>query len=352
MELQKIFKELMLLIIVFSVWSCNWGRESESEKFQNKRERILNIQEQIHDIETEVLFGWSDLYIVDDVLLVIDIESVDRGIHLFDKNTFKYLASTGIKGKGPGEILWYGLVDSDSEKRVFRMIDHGKKNVMLEFSIDSILRNPNYKPKKITGGRTDLYFNRFRFVNDSIALGKVSEIINHNSFKSVMAKYNLNKDEMVKFGYEHPVTSNRKMSLSSFAVSQKDSIYVNSCCNCDLITICNFEGDLICNVYGPGWKESDEKWNSYFSDVDFINEYIIAGYVGDIRFVYDEFKRPRGNMPTKFLLFDLKGNYKQTLETGHKFDFFCVDDENDRVITYFHDRPNQLGYFSLNTGKL
>ncbi|TAJ04846.1 6-bladed beta-propeller, partial [Marinilabiliaceae bacterium JC017] len=41
--------------------------------------------------------------------------------------------------------------------------------------------------------------------------------------------------------------------------------------------------------------------------------------------------------------------YKQTLDVGEMVEFFCVDEENDRVIGYFPNREHQIGYFNLNT---
>ncbi|TAI91805.1 6-bladed beta-propeller, partial [Marinilabiliaceae bacterium JC017] len=115
----------------------------------------------------------------------------------------------------------------------------------------------------------------------------------------------------------------------------KDSLYVNCYRDFDLLTLCDLNGQLVCNIYGPGWKEKDEKWNAYYSDVYFVNENIIASYVGEKAFIFDEYKRPRGNMPTHFVLFDKNGKYKQTLDVGEMVEFFCVDEENDRVIGYF-----------------
>ena len=47
-------------------------------------------------------------------------------------------------------------------------------------------------------------------------------------------------------------------------------------------------------------------------------------------------------------IFDLDGNYKETIETENKFTFFCIDEGNKRVIAYFSDRKEPLGYFNVN----
>jgi len=92
--------------------------------------------------------------------------------------------------------------------------------------------------------------------------------------------------------------------------------------------------------------------DAFFSDVYILNGHIIASYIGDVDIIYNEFKRPEGNRPSKFLIFDLEGNYRATIETEFKFDYFCVDEENNRIIAYFAERENPLGYFDLNLSEL
>ena len=114
------------------------------------------------------------------------------------------------------------------------------------------------------------------------------------------------------------------------------------------MTICDLDGNLKYNVYGPGWLNNKDNKNNYFNGVDLISNHIIASYLGDAGIIFDEYKRPRGNIPSRFLVFDLEGNYKETIETGHKFQAFCVDEDNKRVIAYFDGRENPLGYLNLN----
>ena len=114
------------------------------------------------------------------------------------------------------------------------------------------------------------------------------------------------------------------------------------------MTICDLDGTLKCNVYGPGWLNNKDNKNNYYNGVDLISNYIIASYLGDAGMIFDEYKRLKSNFPSKFLVFGIDGNYKETIETGHKLFCFCVDEEDNRVIVYFEDRENPLGYFTLN----
>lgn len=326
---------------------CKSRDDEKAEKIQNERNNILNVKDEIIDIKSDILFGNSMLYIVDDILIVEEIKpSGNKGIHLFNKNTFEYITSTGIMGHGPGEIIRYGRIGVDNKNRVLWVPDHGKK-VMLKFPLDSVLSDEMYKPTKALALKDNIFIERFGLLNDSIALGKAVQVLSSNSYSMTMAKFNFNTNTTEKYGYEHPEATD-KNSNSQFKLSVENNFYVNCYASFDLMTICDLDGNLKYNIYGPDGLENKDNKRTYFTGVDALNKNIIASYVGDVRLITNEFQRLQGNLPSKFLIFDDEGNYKKTIETGHKFSFFCVDERNKRVIAYFSDRDNPLGFFNLN----
>ena len=338
---------IVACLLMLFVIGCKSNNEGKTEKFQKHRDNIINVQDKIIDIETDISFGFSNLNIINDILIVTEvIPNGDKGIHLFNKNTFKYITSTAIIGKGPGEVARQGKIGIDNKNRVLWVSDHAKK-VMWKFHLDSVLNNDMYKPTEKINLYDDLFIVRFGFLNDSIALGKAVHVLTNSSFDMAMAKLNFNTNVTEVYGYEHPEAVGKK-SNSEFNLSIENNFYVNCYYYCDLMTICDLEGNLKYNIYGPGWLNNKDNKNDYFAGVDLFNNNIIAAYLGDVGIIYNEFKRPDGNLPTKFLVFDLDGNYKETIETGHKITLFCVDEENKRVIVYFDDRENPLGYFNLN----
>jgi hypothetical protein len=336
---------LTFLLLLFIV-GCKSNNGSKTEIIQKHRDKIINVSDKIVDIKPEILFGNSLLYIIDDILIVNEVAPKgEKGIHLFNKNTFKYITSTGIIGKGPGEIIVPGRIGIDYKNRILWVPDHGKK-VMFKFPLDSILKNNAYKPTIKIDLRGDLFIERYGFLNDSIILGKAVQPTSNSTFVMKMCKFNLYRNAIEKYGYEHPEAVEKK-SNSQFAISVKNNCYVNCYSRCDLMTICDLDGNLKCNVYGAdGFNNKDNK-NSYFFGVDVMGKNIIASYIGDIGLITDG-NRPRGNTPSKFLVFDINGNYKETIETGHKFTYYCVDEENKRIIVYFDSRSEPLGYFNVN----
>jgi len=170
-------------------------------------------------------------------------------------------------------------------------------------------------------------------------------LISASSFDMAMAKLNINTNEIEKFGYEHPQAIGKK-SNSLFALSVEGKFYVNCYYYLDLMTICDLEGNLKHNVYGPGWFENDQDKNAYFSDVGIIGDKIIASYIGGRGIIIKD-GITKGATPSKLIVFNKEGTYLKTIETSNVFTRFCIDEENRRIIAYFLDREEAMGYFDI-----
>ena len=85
---------------------------SVTEKYQDKRNDIINVKDKVIEFETgNVLIGSvSRLYMSNKCLLIADHKSVDKQIHIFNKNDFSYLTSIGNFGEGPEEITVMGCL--------------------------------------------------------------------------------------------------------------------------------------------------------------------------------------------------------------------------------------------------
>jgi hypothetical protein len=138
-SVKKILCLTTFLILLFSI-GCNSNNKSSTEKIQKNRNKIVNVSDKVIDVKPEILFGDSEFYILDNLLIVNEISPKgEKGIHLFDKNTFNYVTSTGILGKGPGEISKLGGLGVDEKNRYFWAPDRGKR-IMYKFPLDSVLK--------------------------------------------------------------------------------------------------------------------------------------------------------------------------------------------------------------------
>ena len=106
------------------------------------------------------------------------------------------------------------------------------------------------------------------------------------------------------------------------------------------------DGKLLYNVYGPEKLNNGGNKKTYYFGIEVTDGKIIEWYIDDLAIVNDEHKL-KGNMPSKFLFFNTKGDYLFTIETGDKFSYFCVDEDNNRIIAYFEGREEALGYFNI-----
>lgn len=341
-----------IAIISVFLWSSCENQSGTTKKMTNYRQKnVINLPSRITDINRDIVLGNSLLYILDDILIVLEImPGSDKGIHLFNKKNFKYITSTGKLGHGPGEIIRYGRIGIDEQNRTFWVPDHGKQ-MLMKFPLDSVLVNPEFKPSYGIPLSNELFIERFEFLNDSIVLGKAVQVLSSSRYQMVMAKLNINTNEIEKFGYEHPDASGEK-SNSYFALSKDGNFYVNGHVYCDLLTICDLQGNLKYNILGPDDLANKEFRKTYFTGVDLMGELIVASYIGDEGTIINENQRQEGALPATFLVFNKDGEYIATLNTGHKFSSFCIDDENRRVIAYYMDRPNPLGYFEIGVDEL
>lgn len=334
------------LFAITAFYGCN--RDESQEKYINWNSHLVNMSDSIQDIKTSIIFGDSWLYILDNYLILCENSpSGNKGVHVFNKNTFEYITSTAIVGEGPGDVARQGRIAVNPNKHEFWLSDYAKM-VMWRFPIDSVLHNSKFKPSEKFDLYSKLFIEKFGFLNDTIALGKGVGVISNNSFAMHMVKLNLRTNTTKPFGYEHPKSVGKGKSNSTFAISVNHGFYVNCYYYIDLVTICDLEGKLRCNIYGSSWNTRKNDKNVYFYGVDIYHNYVIGGYINDKGFIFDQNQRPRGNLPSKLAIMDSNGNHIKTLEIGYKFKYFCVDEQNKRVIFYFDDRENPLGYINLN----
>lgn len=341
------FIEAVCLAILGLLLCCCETKETKSaSSYQQERDDVLDMEDALTPIKINVMIGHSWIYILDEYLIVCDHQSPDQGIHIFNKNTFEYITSTGKRGSGPGEIVRYGHVGIDEVNKKFYMSDYGKMSAF-RFDLDSVLANPDYMPKKGFTLNSKLFPAEYGFLNDSIIIGNSIDVVDNRSFKSAVIKHNISNGKAQKIGYPNPKIDATNLT-TYFAMSKQDSIYVEGYADYDLLTINDLEGNVLHNIYGPLWENRKSEENMmYFGEVSIWNSNILAAYIGGKSVVLDEHKRPRSVLPTKLLIFDTDGNYQKTLETGYGMYSYCIDEENDRMIVSSEDIENQLGYIDL-----
>ena len=179
---------------------------NETEKYQHSRNNVIHVRDKVVEIEMEEpQISWFNLlYVMDQYLIIQDMQSFDKVILLFDKNTFRYVAGTGDKGQGPAELTnMMGAVAVDEARRKFYITDGGK-NKMFSYDLDSVLSNPSYVPEVKMETDASLFPDHYYIINDSVSICRLMQPIGSNNFKPMAGKMNMHTGEITLMPYENP----------------------------------------------------------------------------------------------------------------------------------------------------
>jgi len=339
------------VLFTIALFGCS-NNNNKTEKYQKNRDSsIINVKNRIIGLPDILPVRFcTNIKIINDVLIIMDSKADRKGVFVYDKKTFKHITTTGFLGNGPGEIVRYGNIVPIEHENAFYLPDFGKC-VITKFCIDSILTNALYKPEQVQKFGRHNFATNLEMLDDSIFLGIAVAIAENHTFRKYLVNYNIKNNEMKKFGYHHPQSdsNDRKKTYFRFKIIPRNNTYVKCYSKLDLMTICDLNGNLKYNIYGPGWNKNKDNKKSYFTHkVDIYNEYIITTYLGKSDIVFDKYKRPHGVSPTKFIVFNLDGDYLKTIETNHNITNWCVDENNKRIIAYFDDSDIEFGYFNID----
>ena len=276
-------------------------------------------------IDTPLIGGWARPFIVNDYLLISDSQSEEKLISIFDKNNFSYLMGVGDAGEGPNEITNMGVIVPDEVHHRFFVPDYGKLKV-LSYSVDSILKNPFYRPE-VKGDMKELQFpDRFVYVNDTFCIARSIMVGENKYFQQSLVRWNMLTGEMKLLVEGHPKVERKR---SQFAVSLEHNLIVDCYAHHDLMTI-----------YDLYWDDKTSNDMVYYDAVVICKDKIVAAYAGGRNWSDEGF-------PNCFQVYDFDGNYIKTLNIGRKICNFCYDQELNRLIMVL-DNEIQFAYLNLD----
>ena len=321
---------------------CN-GENAHLRKNYDSSDRLKRIRDEIVEIKMDGpdISSFGVPYILNEYLIISDYQSPDNLIHIYDKRTFRYLKSCGVRGMGPQEITNLGAIVPNEKERAFFVIDHGKQKI-LSYAIDSVLENSYYLFKEKTSIKKTEFPNVFQYVNDTLSYASFIKVIGNSDYKPVTAKWNMLTGDVEFMGYSgHPDVKRKR--VTSVALTD-NGVYVEAYWYHDLLSICSLDGELMYNLYGANWDNKTSNVNEYYTDVVFCDNKIVASYLGGRRMSE---KENRVNYPTCLIIFTTEGEHVMTLDIGLPILSFCYDSENKRLILVFDDEI-QFGYLDLD----
>lgn len=310
--------------------------DGETEKYQGSRNNIVNAKTEVKEISIdEVLIGsLVRLEILNDWLIIHDCASLDTLIQIFDKNHFIRVGRATVRGEGPKEITNMGNIIIDKERRLLHITDFGKNKIFF-FSMDSILNNPSYFPKEYVNIKDLVFPDRYMYFNDTLCLARIITKKKGTPFQQSLAFWNMKSGDIRPLEYAHPEVERKR---ATFIASREKDLIVECYSHHDLMTICDFQGHLKYNIYGSRWDNRMSNRIHYYDRVCLYKDKIIAAYSGGDNMTEYE--------PTCFLIFDLEGNYIKTINIGYRFQDYCIDEENNRIIMAMNE-DFQFAYWNI-----
>lgn len=334
-------KYITTLILLSLLISCH-SNHTGTEKYQVKRDNIIQVKNKVHPVEIENM-GNTTVFLLNEFLILQDYDNTENHLHFFDKNTFEYITSTAPKGKGQGEFVNIGQIAVNEKERKFYVNDYGKHGIF-EYNVDSIIANPYYIPKEKVKMSNKLFPLEYDYYHDTLSIALMMQPIGNNDFIQIVSKWNMNNGEIKLMPYEHPSSIKKRITYAS---SIEDSIYIECYSRHDLMTICDLNGNLKYNIYGPAWNEKSTKIDHY-GKILFIKDYIVALYNGNDQYFLDKNKRTRASYPDKMIIFNKSGDYIKTLDIGFQITTFKYDKDNNRIFMLFaNEYPLQFAYLDL-----
>ena len=326
--------------LLFSMVLLGCKSKSSNDIYQEERETILNVAHLVQEIQIDnpIISAHNRILLASKYWIVYDFKSIDKHIHLFDRKDFNYVTSIGDFGRGPTEITGLGHICYDSENNSILVPDHGQLKV-LSYNIDSVSTNSHYIPIVKTKLNSTIFPDRF-FKTENNYIGTIIIPQGVSGYNQVVGEWNINTGKIYEMSYKHP---NVKKSRVSLAISNDNKLYATCQHLYDLITVCDYNGNLKFNIYGPQWSDiigKEKNQLHYWNDIEFCKNKLIASFSG--RTYHDD-----NYWPTSLIIFDIKGNYEKTLEIGYNIMDFCYDDENNRIIMSLEDEI-QFAYISLD----
>lgn len=325
-------KLILYLLVVLFCGACT--SKKTNEKWQNRRANIVNVKDDVKEIDTEeVLIGAvASPYICGKYLAVIDYKSVDRLVHIFDKNTFKYMLSLGDKGQGPTEITVVGSIAWNEKEHDLYVTDNGQRKI-LRYNLDSLLNDALYTPSvKLKFGNVP-FPDDYYYINDTLSYGSFVET-SISSFKQTSGKWNMMTGEAKLIDYVHPA-DNKKRVTFTFSLPHNTLVECNR--RYDLISLFNLDGELQCNVYGSNWDKNGDR-KEHFVDAAICDDKIVVSYVGE------DWNHNDG--ARMLHVYNITGDYLKTLEVGRRINDLCYDEDNKRIIMNLDDEY-QFGYLDI-----
>ena len=329
----RIFTAIWLFGTMLLVGCCS----EESEKYIAGRENIVNVEDRLKFIDTDLMVGpVAKLSVVGDYLIIADPNSMDNLINIFSANDYSLLCSRVKRGRGPRELTRMGDVAVSVDGSSFYIPDFGK-HAIFRYNVDSLRRDDHYSPTRVCDLPKSRFPSTLKAIDTVSFMGTMIEPVGTGHFNQSVGVWNMASGENSTIYSGHPQLSACRVCCD---FSAEHSIVAITHHHHDLMAITDIQGNLICNIYGPKWAPSASNGEYHYGKVVVCDDMILAAYSGGKN--DDE-----GRVIHQIIVYDLKGNYMRTLDTGLSFEDFCFNRKSNSLI-FILDNEQQFAYLDLS----
>jgi len=328
-------KTLLFSLLLILLIGCN---DNSSMKTFSKFPEKIKLEGEKSGLKPHFKIAKLNIY---DSLLLITESKTENTIHLYNKDDFAHILSTGKIGRGPGEIKSPGFYVFDNENGILWTPDLGKGEIM-EWIIDTLLvKGKAYQPAISYKTPSCLWPTPcFSPLNDSVFLYRVQDnpdyyfyaantkgkIIDSLNIKNKTKIYpDVNKKDLIAARwFLHIVHPSEKKIIITYREA-------------DIIVGIDFNGNILFQKQGPDMIQESPANNymkrTYYS-LGATEDHIFGLYKGG----YVK-KRPKDKpkYSENIFVFNWQGKPIVNLQLNHPTQSFDIDKENNRIITYAAD---------------
>jgi len=323
----------LIILIIYFLCSCNQKHIVEFSDFP-KTYRLKGVK-----VEDERYFKGGVVHILDTLLILSSTPEKAECIHLFSKNSFKYILSTGRMGGGPGEISSMGLGCIDKTKDVIWYRDLGKKRLW-KFKIRAVLAESAYLPSDYLSLPKNKFF--IQFFPEKNGLFSYA-----NSDQKVLISFFNKKGKLVDsldipncINVYNKLNEDTRMYTSTYLYRShpREKLYAIAYRMADVLAVIDPGGRVISKTWGPGRiKEDPQYGNNNYSETNeslvVSDTFIYCLYLGR-KSLEQKSGEITVNHPRQVHIYNWQGKPVARIDLEFSATTFDIDFENNRMITF------------------
>jgi hypothetical protein len=316
---------------------------------------IKQLKNKTINIDQKILLSSNRILFIDSILIILEGKN-DSYLYLFNPNNGKLLGNGGIKGQGPGELIAPWLLVDNYSTNSFGVFDLAVQRYV-NFSIDSLKTNGNYRPKTYFNFMPEVGFCNYpAWICDSI-------LVTPGSFSSGRLAFINSKGKLIKRVGSVPnkrVNVTNELALQAYQSVMTVNLQKKLIAVCsryaDRMEIYTIDGEEKKVVTGPdGFLPKYSIGSAMGNPVMILDKKTRFGFidvVSDENFIYALYSgKSRVELPGKanfgnfIFKFDWEGNpialYKLdelllaiTFDKKNKIIYGIKQEENESIIAY------------------